>query len=223
MCRIIACKPLYISPSILSSIPPVMERIKRVRDFRLASKKEATRKQALTPSLFTEIRQPSSNYIVIPETSSEKRYYIPIGFNSSEIICNNSLQITPDATLYHFGVLTSSVHMAWMRAVCGRLEMRYRYSGSIVYNNFPWPEATEEQKKQVEVTAQGILDAREKYPECSLADLYDELTMPQELRKAHQANDKAVMKLYEYKSDMTESAIVADLMKRYQELTSPAK
>lgn len=127
-----------------------------------------------------------------------------------------------DATLYHFGILMSSIHMAWMRAVCGRLEMRYRYSINIVYNNFPWPDVTEEQKKQIEVTAQGILDAREKYPDCSLADLYDECTMPPELRKAHQANDKAVMKLYGYKSDMTEPAIVADLMKRYQMLTNPA-
>ena len=128
----------------------------------------------------------------------------------------------PDATLYHFGILMSSVHMAWMRAVCGRLEMRYRYSINIVYNNFPWPDATEEQKKQIEVTAQGILDARDRFPDCSLADLYDETTMPPELRKAHQANDKAVMKLYGYKSDIPEPAIVADLMKRYQLLTNPA-
>ena len=137
-----------------------------------------------------------------------------------DTISTNANIILPDATLYHFGVLTSSVHMAWMRAVCGRLKSDYRYSINIVYNNFPWPEATEEQKKLIEVTAQGILDARGKYPECSLADLYDELTMPQELRKAHQANDKAVMKLYGYKSEMTESAIVADLMKRYQELSA---
>ena len=143
-----------------------------------------------------------------------------MGFLSPDVMCSNAIRIMPDATLYHFGILMSSVHMAWMRAVCGRLEMRYRYSINIVYNNFPWPDATEEQKKQIEVTAQGILDARDKFPDCSLADLYDETTMPLELRKAHQANDKAVMKLYGYKSDMTESAIVADLMKRYQKLVS---
>ena len=143
-----------------------------------------------------------------------------MGFLSPNVLCSNAVRIMPNATLYHFGILTSSVHMAWMRAVCGRLEMRYRYSINIVYNNFPWPEAMEEQKKQVEVTAQGILDARNLYPDCSLADLYDETTMPPELRKAHQANDKAVMKLYGYKPDMPEPAIVADLMRRYQILAN---
>ena len=128
----------------------------------------------------------------------------------------------PDATLYHFGILMSTVHMAWTRVVCGRLKSDYRYSINIVYNNFPWPDATEEQKKQIDATAQEILDARDKFPDCSMADLYDEAVMPPELRKAHQANDKAVMKLYGYKSDMTEPAIVADLMKRYQMLTNPA-
>ena len=131
--------------------------------------------------------------------------------------------IMPNATLYHFGILTSSVHMAWTRVVCGRLKSDYRYSINIVYNNFPWPDATEEQKKQIEATAQGILDARNLYPDCSLADLYDETTMPPELRKAHQANDKAVMKLYGYKPNMPEPAIVADLMKRYQKLTNSGK
>ena len=145
-----------------------------------------------------------------------------MGYLNSDVIAGDKLFVIPDATLYHFGILTSNVHMAWMRVVCGRLEMRYSYSINIVYNNFPWPDSTEEQKKQIEVTAQGILDAREKYPDCSLADLYDETMMPPELRKAHQANDKAVMKLYGYKSDMTEPAIVADLMKRYQMLTNPA-
>lgn len=125
----------------------------------------------------------------------------------------------PNASVYHFGILTSNLHMAWMRAVCGRLEMRYRYSKDIVYNNFPWPEPNEQQKAEIEKTAQAILDARELYPDCSLADLYDELTMPPELRKAHQANDQAVMRAYGFKKDLSESAIVAELMKMYQELT----
>ena len=211
-----------VSPSLYTHVPEIMRRLQNIRDFRLRSTAAPTRKSAETPYRFFSTPQTETNYLVVPRVSSERRFYLPIGFMDGNSIASDSCSIILDATLYHFGVLTSSVHMAWMRAVCGRLEMRYRYSGSIVYNNFPWPEATEEQKKQIEVTAQGILDAREKYPECSLADLYDELTMPQELRKAHQANDKAVMKLYGYKSDMTESAIVADLMKRYQMLTNPA-
>ncbi len=125
----------------------------------------------------------------------------------------------PQATLFHFGVLTSNVHMAWVRAVCGRLEMRYRYSNDIVYNNFPWCNPTEKQKAKIEQTAQAILDARALYPDCSLADLYDEVTMPPELRRAHQANDKAVMQAYGFDvKTMTESACVAELMKMYQEL-----
>ncbi len=211
-----------VSPSLYTHVPEIMRRLQNIRDFRLRSTAAPTRKSAETPYRFFSTPQTETNYLIVPRVSSERRFYLPIGFMDGNSIASDSCSIILDATLYHFGVLTSSVHMAWMRAVCGRLEMRYRYSGSIVYNNFPWPEATEEQKKQIEVTAQGILDAREKYPECSLADLYDELTMPQELRKAHQANDKAVMKLYGYKSDMTESAIVADLMKRYQMLTNPA-
>ncbi|MCD8299148.1 MAG: hypothetical protein LUD39_05265 [Opitutae bacterium] len=126
----------------------------------------------------------------------------------------------PSATLYHFGVLTSNVHMAWMRAVCGRLKSDYRYSKDVVYNNFPWPEATEEQRARIEATAQGILDARKNYPDSSLADLYDEVAMPPELRRAHQENDRAVMEAYGFSvKDMTESACVAELMKRYQALT----
>ena len=208
------------SPAVVRSMPECLKRVQAVREFRLTSKSAGTQKIAEKPTHFHVENIPIGDYIVIPETSSEKRFYCPMGFLSPDVMCSNAIRIMPDATLYHFGILMSSVHMAWMRAVCGRLEMRYRYSINIVYNNFPWPDATEEQKKQIEVTAQGILDARDKFPDCSLADLYDETTMPLELRKAHQANDKAVMKLYGYKSDMTESAIVADLMKRYQKLVS---
>ena len=157
--------------------------------------------------------------MIVPSVSSERRRYVPIGFVNSEVIASNAVQIVPNATLYHFGVMTSNVHMAWMRAVCGRLEMRYRYSKDIVYNNFPWPTPTEEQKAKIEQTAQAILDARAIYPDCSLADLYDETTMPVELRRAHQQNDKAVMQAYGFSIKMTESECVAALMKMYQELT----
>ena len=209
------------SPAELRRMPQVMNRVELCRQDRLNSPDPGRQKLAERPTLFRETLNPDS-FIIIPATSSEKRKYIPIGFMDNNTISTNANIIMPDATLYHFGILMSSVHMAWMRAVCGRLEMRYRYSINIVYNNFPWPDATEEQKKQIEVTAQGILDARDRFPDCSLADLYDETTMPPELRKAHQANDKAVMKLYGYKSDIPEPAIVADLMKRYQLLTNPA-
>ena len=136
-----------------------------------------------------------------------------------EIIAADSLSIIPDATLYHFGVLTSNVHMAWMRVVCGRLKSDYRYSGSVVYNNFSWCQPTEEQKARIEATAQAILDARAKYPDCSLADLYDEVTMPPELRRAHQENDRAVMAAYGFSTKMTESECVAELFKLYKSLT----
>ena len=166
-----------------------------------------------------EVKEPQSYYLLIPATSSEQRKYIPIGYVDKHVIPNNAVQFVPDATLYHFGVLTSNVHMAWMRTVCGRLEMRYRYSGSVVYNNFPWPNPTDEQKARIEETAQAILDARALYPDSSLADLYDELTMPSELRTAHQNNDRAVMRAYGFDvKTMTESLCVAELFKRYQEI-----
>ena len=184
------------SPSELKAMPHCYEIVKKVRDYRLQSKREATRKAAFSPNHFGLEIIPEKNFIVVPVVSSERRRYVPIGFMSPEVMCSNQVNLIPDATLYHFGVLTSNVHMAWMRAVCGRLEMRYRYSKDIVYNNFPWPDATEEQKAKIESTAQAILDARALYPESSLADLYDELTMPAELRKAHQENDRAVMQAY---------------------------
>ncbi len=195
------------------------ERVEGVRQFRLNSKKEATQKSADTPTLFQEVRQPSSNYIVIPRHSSETRKYIPMGFMSPEVIMNDAVQFIPDATLFHFGILTSSVHMAWMRAVCGRLETRYRYSKDIVYNNFVWADVTDVQKQKISDTAQAILDARAKYPDSSLADLYDETLMPIELRKAHQANDKAVMEAYGFKATMSEADIVAELFKLYEKKT----
>ena len=209
-----------ISPQELSKMPEILEKIKAVREFRLASKKSATRKWADMPTLFTEDRQPDKNYIVIPEVSSERRRYIPMGFLTPKIICSNKLQLIPNAKLYHFGVLMANVHMAWMRAICGRLKSDYDYSGNIVYNNFPWPTPTDTQKAKIEQTAQAILDARALYPDSSLADLYDEITMPPELRKAHQNNDRAVMQAYGMSiKDTTESSCVAQLMKMYQELT----
>lgn len=213
-----------ISPKEFSSIPTIMERVTKVREFRLGSKKAATRKWAEYPTLFTENRQPQSDYITIPEVSSGNRRYIPIGFLSPDIICSNKLQLIPDATLYHFGVLTSNVHMSWMRAVCGRLKSDYDYSAKIVYNNFPWPTPTEAQKAKIEQTAQAILDARAIYPDSSLANLYDEIAMPPELRKAHQNNDRAVMQAYGFSiKDTTESKCVAELMKMYQALVQKAE
>ena len=207
------------NPTVLRKIPEILERVQSVREFRLNSKKAATRKQADSPTLFTEIRQPTTNFVVIPEVSSQTRKYVPIGFLHPDVICSNKLQLIPGATMFHFGVLTSNVHMAWMRVVCGRLKSDYDYSGNIVYNNFPWPTPTEEQKAKIERTAQAILDARALYPDSSLADLYDEVTMPPELRKAHQENDKAVMRAYGFDiKTTTETSCVAELMRRYQEL-----
>jgi len=207
------------SPADLRKMPLVMDRVEKCRQMRLTSPKKATRESAHTPTLFQEIRQPESDYILVPRVSSEKRQYIPIGFLGSDTITTDSVHMIPFATTYHFGILTSSVHNAWTGAVCGRLEMRYRYSKDIVYNNFPWPEANDRQKSEIEKLAQNILDARAKYPDSSLADLYDPLTMPPELLKAHHALDKAVMKLYGFAKDSSEPAIVAELMGRYKLLT----
>ena len=206
-------------PNIMRSSAEVMSRIASVREFRAASVKEATQRCADTPALFMEIKEPKSNYLLIPATSSEKRKYIPIGYVDKSVIPNNAVQFVPDASLYHFGILTSNVHNAWMRVVCGRLEMRYRYSANIVYNNFPWPNPTEEQKAKIEQTAQAILDARAKYPDSSLADLYDENAMPIELLNAHRENDRAVMAAYGFPIKMTEPECVAELFKMYQAMT----
>ncbi|MDE6833121.1 MAG: class I SAM-dependent DNA methyltransferase [Ruminococcus sp.] len=208
-----------VSPSELRSMPLVMQRIEKCRQMRLNSTDKATQKLADTPATFRETYNPDT-YVIIPSTSSENRKYIPIGFLGGDVISTNANLIIPDATIYHFGILISNVHMAFMRAVAGRLEMRYRYSKDIVYNNFPFPAPSSEQIERIEHTAQAILNARALYPDCSLADLYDELTMPPELRKAHQANDIAVMTAYGFNIKMTESECVAELMKMYQKLTS---
>ncbi len=205
------------NPSELRKMPEIMKRIEACRQDRLNGAPDR-QKLAKTPTLFRETFNPSS-YVIVPRVSSENRRYIPLGFLNEMVVPTDSAVIIPDATLYHFGILTSNVHMAWMRAVCGRLKSDYRYSKDIVYNNFPWCEPTEEQKVRIEQTAQAILDARALYPDCSLADLYDEITMPIELRKAHQANDRAVMQAYGYWGKIkTESECVAELMKMYQEI-----
>ena len=199
-------------------MPLVKERVDAVKNFRLSSTKKATRKYAEFPLRFMELRQPETNYILIPRHSSENRRYIPFGFVNSDIICGDANNMIPNATLYQFGVLTSNVHMAWMRTVCGRIKSDYRYSNDIVYNNFPWPTPSVQQKQKIEQTAKAILDARLLYPDSSLADLYDEVAMPPELRKAHQNNDRTVMQAYGFSvKDMTESMCVAELMKLYQE------
>ena len=201
-------------------MPECMKRVEAVKNVRLSSKSAGTVKIADKPTRFHVENFPKSEYIVIPEISSEKRKYIPMGFMTPDVMCSNRVKISENATLYHFGVLTSNVHNAWRRLVAGRLEMRYRYS-NLVYNSFIWCEPAEEQKAKIEQTAQAILDARALYPDCSLADLYDEITMPNELRKAHQANDKAVMQAYGFWGKInTESECVAELMKMYQKLTS---
>ena len=208
------------TPSELRQMPHCMKRIEAVREMRLASNSAGTRKLADRPTRFHVENMPESNFIIVPSVSSEKRRYVPMGFMSPNVLASNLVLIIPDATLYHFGILESNVHMAWMRAVCGRLKSDYRYSKDVVYNNFPWPTPTEEQKAKIEQTAQAILDARALYPDSSLADLYDELTMPVELRKAHQNNDRAVMQAYGFpiKSTFTESQCVAELFKLYKEI-----
>lgn len=208
-----------VLPSDISNMPMVKKRIAAIKEFRLQSSKAATRKYADYPTRFMELRQPTTDYILVPRHSSENRRYIPFGFLSSDIICGDANSMIPNATLYHFGILTSNVHMAWVRAVCGRIKSDYRYSNDVVYNNFPWPTPTEEQKRKIEQTAQAILDARDLYPDSSLADLYDEIAMPPELRKAHQNNDRAVMQAYGFSiKDMTESKCVGELMRMYQGL-----
>lgn len=208
-----------VSPAELRKMPLVMKRVEACKADRENAPDAGRRKLADCPTQFREINNPDT-FIVVPAVSSERRKYVPIGFLDKETIATNLVITIPDATLYHFGILTSNVHMAWMRAVCGRLKSDYRYSKDVVYNNFPWPTPTDEQKSRIEQTAQAILDARELYPDCSLADLYDEATMPPELRKAHQQNDKAVMQAYGFWGKLnSESACVAELMRMYQLLS----
>ena len=230
-----------ISPSDLRSMPAVLECLSGVKEARLNSPASAIHKFAETPHLYAQRTQPNipkldddgnpifpddqRHYnLLVPEVSSERRRYVPMGYIPNEVVTNNLVKLIPDASLYHFGVLVSNVHMAWMRAVCGRLKSDYRYSKDVVYNNFPWPNPTDEQKAKIEQTAQAILDARALYPDSSLADLYDELTMPVELRRAHQNNDRAVMQAYGFDvKSMTESQCVAELFKLYQEITNIEK
>jgi hypothetical protein len=212
---------LGANPSELRKCSKILERVENVRAFRLKSTKAATRAKADTPTLFDEIRQPQTDFVALPKVSSENRRYIPIDYLSQDIIPGDKLFCMQGAGVYHFGILTSNVHMAWMRAVCGRLKSDYSYSNTIVYNNFPWPEVSEAQKAKIEQTAQAILDARALYPDSSLADLYDEVTMPPELRRAHQQNDRAVMEAYGFpiSRDFTESDCVARLFEMYKRLT----
>ena len=210
---------LNVPPNELKQMPEVMKRVELCRKFRLDSTKEATRKYADFPTRFMEIRQPDSDYILIPRHSSEKRKYIPFGFMSKDVITTDANSMIANATLYHFGILTSNIHMAWVRAICGRIKSDYRYSNDIVYNNFIWCDVTETQKSAIEKLAQGVLDARALFPDSSLADLYDPLTMPPELLKAHRALDRAVMQAYGFSvRDMTEESCVAELMRRYREI-----
>ena len=239
------------SPHELREMPQCLKRVAAVRDFRLASKSEGTRKIADKPTRFHVENMPKGDFILVPSTSSENREYVPIGFLPPDIIASNATTIVPSATLYHFGILTSSVHMAWMRAVAGRLKSDYRYSANIVYNNFPWPEgdngtngttgtdatgttatidgASHSSRQShmshdlcaaISSTAQAILDARANYPDASLADLYDPLTMPPDLRAAHAANDRAVLAAYGLAPGTPESEIVAHLFRLYAEATA---
>jgi len=228
-----------ISPAELRSMPAVMERVAACKVTRLNSPAAAIRKFAETPHLYAQRTQPNiakldengtpilqekqAFNLLVPRVSSEKRKYVPMGYIGKDVVTNDQVQIIPDASLYHFGILISNVHMAWMRAICGRLKSDYRYSKDVVYNNFPWPNPTEEQKAKIEKTAQAILNARVLYPDSSLADLYDDIAMPTELRKAHKENDKAVMQAYGFDikwiDEETDTPIVAELFKLYQELT----
>ena len=211
------------SPNELKSMPLVLDRVKKCKEARLKANTAESLRLANTPMLFREQINPE-HYLLIPCVSSEQRRYIPMGFLDKNTIPVMGTLIIPDATIYDFGILTSNVHMAWTRVVCGRLKSDYRYSKDIVYNNFPLCQPSNEQKKKIEKTAQAILDARALYPNSSLADLYDELTMPVELRKAHQENDKAVMEAYGFDwKHMTESDCVAELMKMYQKLVEKIK
>ena len=206
-------------PSELRKMPECMKRVEAVREYRLNSTSAGTRKIADNPTRFHVSNFPKGNYIVIPQVSSERRRYIPMGYMDETVLCSDKVRIMTEGTLYHFGVLESNIHMAWMRAICGRLKSDYSYTVNHVYNNFPWPSSTDEQKEKIKKTAQAILNARALYPNSSLADLYDPLTMPPELLKAHNANNRAVMDAYGFSTKISEADCVAELMKMYQKLT----
>lgn len=209
----------HATPAEIKHSPTLYAKVKAVQEMRLASRAKTTNGYAKVPHLFAQMTQPEgADYIILPRVSSERRKYIPMGFMTADVISSDAVQIIPSATLYHFGILESNVHMAWMRAVCGRLKSDYRYSKDVVYNNFPWPTPTAEQKAKIEQSAQAILDARALYPDSSLADLYDPTLMPKELLQAHRQNDRAVMAAYGFSTKMTESECVAELFKRYAEM-----
>lgn len=207
------CKPHEIK-----TMPMCKKRVEAVRSFRLASESIPTRKIADNPTKFHVTTMPKGNYIVIPKTSSSKRFYIPIGFLDDSVLCGDALMVIPEAGIYHFGILASVIHMAWTKIICGRLGMGYRYSSELVYNNFVWPSVNESQRKKIELTAQNILDARKKHPESSLSDLYDDSIMPEELRKAHYENDWAVLEAYGFNHYANETEIVTRLMSMHSEL-----
>jgi hypothetical protein len=208
-------------PDAVRRCSPIRRRVEEVRQWRAARGRATTRELASVPALFAEIRQPEHSYLAFPTVSSIRRPYIPIAFLPVEVIASNHIYIVPDATTFHFGVLTSVMHMAWVRSVCGRMKSDYRYSAGIVYNNFPWPDPTDEQRATIETAAQGVLDARAQFPTSTLADLYDPLSMPPELVKAHRAVDKAVDAAYGKAEFRNEAARVAYLFDQYQRLTAP--
>lgn len=210
-----------ITPNALREMPAVVERVQAVKAFRLRSSKSATVELAKTSTLFAELRQPTTEYLVVPEVSSERRIYMPIGYEQPNVIASNLVYTVPRASRYHFGVLASIMHMAWMRAVCGRMKSDYRYSAGIVYNNFPWPEPTDKLRDSIESAAQTVLDARAKFPKSTLADLYDPVSMPPDLVKAHHTLDKAVDAAYGKKDFKREAERVAFLFVMYQKITAP--
>jgi hypothetical protein len=214
-----------LPPGALTKMPHIRSRVDAVQQYRLASKRAATKKLATTPGLFGEIRQPDSDYLLVPRHSSERRAYIPVGFMPPEMIAGDANLVIPDATPFHFGVFSSAMHMAWVRTVCGRIKSDYRYTNEIVYNNFPWPvDANEKQREAISAAAQGVLDARAQFPGATLADLYDPLSMPPALVKAHQALDKAVDAAYVpsggKRTWATEAVRVAFLFEQYEKITS---
>jgi hypothetical protein len=206
-----------IEPAVLRKMPEVMKRVDAVRKFRLASPAPSTQKHAARPAEFRDLQQPHS-FIFVPRVSSENRRYIPMGFFNHSSIAGDTCLVIPKGDIYHFGILTSTMHMAWTRRVCGRLELRYRYSKDIVYNNFPWPNPTLKQKEAIEILAQKVLETRALYPDSTLADLYDPLAMPSQLVSAHGKLDKAVEKAYGQKFD-DDNQRVAYLFELYQTLT----
>jgi hypothetical protein len=209
-------------PSVIRSSPSVLDRVEAVRKAREESNRPETKRLAKTPALFGEIRQPSTPYLLVPKVSSESRPYLPVGFVKPNVIANGSALIVPNARLYHFGVLSSAMHMAWMRYTCGRLESRYQYSSQIVYNNYPWPELPSvKQRAAVEAAAQAVLDARKKFPDATLADLYDPLAMPKDLVKAHAGLDRAVDLCYRPQPFGTGRQRVEHLFALYEKLTAP--